>query len=40
LQKEAPNRRKVLRSKAVVLNVVVKRRSLTASGMDERDERK
>jgi hypothetical protein len=40
LQEEASNRHTVLRTKAVVLNGVVKRRGLTASGMDEKDERK
>jgi hypothetical protein len=30
----------LLRSKAAVVNVMVKRRGMTASGVDERDERK
>jgi hypothetical protein len=40
LQEEAPNRHEPLRSKAAVVNVMVKRRGMTASGVDERDERK
>ena len=40
VQEEAPNRHERLRSKAAVVNVMVKRRDEIASGMDERDERK
>src|SRR5262249_61595025 len=36
----AENRHELLRSKAAVVNVMVKRRELITSGMDERDERK